>query len=130
MLRLFVLLAFVLLTGCCGGALPVTTSDAMSIVWEGAYGMEVSTRPSVVWHVECRLDDWGASRPRAVGGEHGCVTMEMFFDTGVADLQTADRPSDSSFTLALAHWKAHLLGTDPNGVKMAAAKRALVAAGL
>jgi hypothetical protein len=122
MTRAFVVVA--MLAGGCAGP------DAMSIVWEGSYGMESSTRPSVVWHDECRVDDWGSGRPRAVGGKDGCVTMEMFFDTAVAEMQAADKVSDSSFTLALAHWKAHLIGGDPNGFEMAAAKRDLVAAGL
>ena len=123
-----VVLAF-LAVGCSAPALP-GQADPMAIVWEQSYGMERETRPVVAWHGECRTGDWGAGRPRAVGGISGCTTMEMFFDTGVAELQTADAVSDSSFVLALSYWKGHLLGADPGGIEMAAAKRALIDAGL
>jgi hypothetical protein len=109
----------------------VTALDPMAIVWEQSYGMTRESRPDVILHDECRLDDHGAGQRRSVSISEGCVAA-IVYETGMVELQMAAKPSDSLLAFALQEWKAFLLTSDfgpINGAEIKTARLALINAG-
>jgi hypothetical protein len=113
--------------GCSATGLPVNERDPMHLVWEDTYGMESGSRPEVVWHSGCRMDDAPGSE-RITSVYKGCVASIVFAD-GRIELQTGLKVSDTLFALSLGMWKAYLLTSDLgafDGAEVNEAKKALL----
>jgi len=124
------MLLAVMMTGCSASALPGATPDAMTLVWEQTYGMEITARPTVSWHDECRLSANGGNR--SITAYHGCI-VAIVEATGTIELQRANTVSSSQFSFALAQWKHQLMLSTfgpIDGDEVARAQATLVAAGL
>lgn len=113
-MRLVRCLAVLVVGGCSGAALPSASAspDAMEIVWEQTYGMDIASAPRVEWFDGCRTET-GADLRQIASTTYlsGCIAAVVHSDGRIELLRTG-KISDSRFAAALRQWKQWLLTTD------------------
>lgn len=104
--RLVALLVFV--GGCSAASGPIVaapTQDdlAFTTLWEGLYGMETSSRPTVEWYDDaCRGLNWsGVTNP-------GTCQLSIVDSDGMAYVKWIGSYHESDFSLVLVKWKKFL----------------------
>ena len=142
-MKLLIAVSMVMMVGCstqllagAPSAPPASQPDPVFIAWAMFSGVEAESAPRVHWLDGCVLtvpEEQTQENRTGIKDDSGCI-IYIVGVSGWMEVQSADKPSDSSLVPAMAAWRSWLLNTNfvntPDLEEQALARAALQEAGL